>query len=370
MRTAHIDKILLIDVVLLVLFGLVAVYSASVVESYKDFKYNSYYFYHQLLYGVAPGLVLAAAAYRVDYHLYKRYAPLFLVLALGALLAVFVPGIGGAAKGASRWIYVAGMSFQPSELAKLAFVIYLAAWLDGRKDKLRDPYQGAIPFVLLLGLVALPIIKQPDMGTMMVVCLVSFVMFFMAGARLKDLGGLVALGLATVALLIKIEPYRMERFTVFLNLSSPDVLQDSGWQINQALLALGSGGILGQGLGQSRQKFNYLPESMTDSIFAVMGEELGLLGLTLLLILFVILAVRGLGIAERARDNFGRLLATGITCWIVLQALINISAITALIPLTGVPLPFVSYGGSAEMMLLVGVGILLNISHSANSLKR
>lgn len=369
MKTEHADKILLLDVVLLLILGLVVVSSASVVPSYEEFGYNSYYFYHQMIYGVAPGLLLAAIASRVDYRLYKKFAPLFLLAALALLLSVFVPGIGGAAKGASRWIYVFGISFQPSELAKLTFFIYLAAWLDGRKDKLRDPYQGLLPFALLICLVALPIIKQPDMGTMIVVCLVSFVMFFMAGARLKDMAALCAAGLAAVALLIKIEPYRMQRLTVFMNINEENI-QGSAYQINQALLALGSGGILGLGLGQSRQKFNYLPEPMGDSIFAVMGEELGLLGLTLLIGLYLVFAVRGFRIAERTRDSFGRLLATALTSWILLQALINICAITALIPLTGVPLPFVSYGGSAAMSLLLGVGILLNISRSANSFKR
>lgn len=368
MKLEGYDKILIIDILLLILFGLIVISSASVVLSYNKYGNNYYYLNHQFFYGIVPGLVLAVIFARLDYRILKKFAPLCLVATLALLLTVFIPGLGLDTKGASRWIVVAGMSFQPSELAKLTFIIYLSAWLDERKNKLNDTNEGLIPFLMLIALVAIPIIKQPDIGTLLSLSSVAVAMYFLAGAGWKNMAIIFTGGVSAVMLLAKLEPYRMNRLTVFMHPEFDP--QGIGYQINQALLALGSGGILGLGLGHSRQKFNYLPEPIGDSVFAITGEELGLIGLAVLMSLYLFFAARGYKIAGGARDDFGRLLGAGITSWIIFQSLINIGAITSLIPLTGVPLPFVSYGGSAVMSLLAGVGILLSISRFGNSLKK
>jgi cell division protein FtsW len=362
------DKTLVIDVALLLLFGFVMISSASVVLSYGRFGNNYYYLYHQFLFGIVPGIILAFFLSRFDYRKLKKYAPLFLIATLALLLVVFIPGLRADIRGTNSWIVIAGMSFQPSELAKLTFIIYLAAWLEERKSKINDSSEGFFPFLMILALVAIPILKQPDLGTLVAICAISFSMYFVAGAGLVYILAMFLGGIGGVMVLIKLAPYRMNRLTIFLH---PELdPQGIGYQINQSLLALGSGGILGLGLGHSRQKFNYLPEPIGDSIFAITGEELGLLGLTFLLALFLVFAWRGMRIAENTRDDFGKFMAVGITSWVMFQALMNIGAITSLIPLTGIPLPFVSYGGSSIMSLLMGVGILLNISKSSTSFKK
>jgi cell division protein FtsW len=368
MKFGGYDKILIIDIMFLLVFGLIVISSASVVLSYNKYGNNYYYLYHQFFYGIVPGLILTYVVSRFDYKKLKKYAPLFLIATLSLLLLVFIPGLTFGAKGASRWIVIAGQSFQPSEMAKLTFIIYLAAWLDQRKSKINDFNEGFMPFIMLIALVAIPIIKQPDIGTLISICLVAFAMYFMAGAGTKYMAIIFTGSVAAVMLLAKIEPYRMNRLKVFMH---PELdPQGIGYQINQALLALGSGGIFGLGLGHSRQKFNYLPEPIGDSVFAITGEELGLIGLVFLISLYIIFAVRGFGIAENARDGFGKLLAVGITSWILFQVIMNIGAITSLIPLTGIPLPFVSYGGSSVISLLVGLGILLSVSRFGNTFKK
>jgi cell division protein FtsW len=276
-----------------------------------------------------------------------------------------VPGIGSKVYGASRWIQLGPFSFQPSEMAKLAMIIYLAAWLESRGTKrIKDVFEGLLPFLGIMGLIGFLIMKQPDTGTLGVIVLTSFAIFFVSGARMDHLFFMSGIGTLALWILVKIEPYRFDRILAFMNPGADP--QGIGYQINQALLAVGSGGFFGVGLGHSRQKFNYLPEPVGDSIFAVIGEELGLIGGFVLIILFVALAVRGIKIAKNAPDMFGRLVATGITMWIVLQAFINIGANIALVPFTGIPLPFISYGGTSLIFLMAAVGILLNISQQAN----
>ena len=302
---------------------------------------------------------------KIDYHFWKKIAvPIFFVSVI-FLVLVFVPGIGSKVYGASRWLALGPFSFQPSEMAKLAIIIYLAAWLESRgTHRIKDVFEGLLPFAGIMGLIAFLIMKQPDTGTLGVIILTSFAIFFVSGARLKHLFAMGMVGLMSLWILIKIEPYRFNRILAFLDPSAD--ARGIGYQISQALLAVGSGGLFGVGLGHSRQKFNYLPEPVGDSIFAVMGEELGLIGGVVLVMLFVTLASRGIKIAKNAPDMFGKLLATGITMWIVLQAFINISANIALVPLTGIPLPFISYGGTSLVFLMSAIGILLNISKQAN----
>jgi cell division protein FtsW len=268
-------------------------------------------------------------------------------------------------QGASRWIDLGPISFQPSEVVKISVIIYLASWLKGKGSRIEDFKQGLIPFLIILGGIALLIISQPDIGTLGVIVMISLIMFYVAGAPIKYIIGILLGGMAFLGLLIKLEPYRMSRLTAFLNPSIDP--QGISYQINQALLAVGSGGFLGLGLGHSRQKFNYLPEPAGDSIFAVISEELGMIGAFGVILLFIILALKGYRVARFAPDKFGKLVAVGIVSWIVFQALVNIMSILKLMPLTGITLPFISYGSTSLVFTLIGVGILLNISKYSKS---
>jgi len=354
------DQILAITTFALIVFGLVMISSAGVAVSQQRFGDSYYFFKHQLFFGVVPGLILMFIAQKIDYHFWKKIAlPLFL-LNLAFLVLVFIPGMGLKLQGASRWIKLGPFSFQPTEMLKLSIILYLAAWLESKKEQGRDFFEGLVPFLAILGVVGFLIIKQPDMGTLGVIVVVALAIYFLSGARLQHLLGLFGLGGLAFYALVKFESYRMDRLLVFLH---PELdPRGVGYQINQALLAIGSGGLFGLGLGHSRQKFNYLPEPVGDSIFAIICEEIGLIGAMALIFLFIIFAMRGLKIVKYAPDTFGKLVAVGITSWIIFQALINITAITGLIPLTGITLPFISYGGTSLVFSMVGVGILLNIS--------
>ncbi|EKE19033.1 MAG: cell division membrane protein [uncultured bacterium] len=359
------DKSLLTVVAILLVFGLIMISSAGVVYSETRFGDSYYFFKRQLLYGVLPGAFVLYILQKIDYHYWKKFAVPFFFVSIIFLLLVFVPGVGSRVYGASRWIQLGPFSFQPSEMAKLATIIYLAAWLESRgSNRIKDMLEGALPFLGIMGLIGFLIMKQPDTGTLGVIVLTSFAIYFVSGARISHLTSMGFLGFCALWILVKLEPYRFDRILAFLDPGADP--QGIGYQINQALLAVGSGGFLGVGLGHSRQKFNYLPEPVGDSIFAVIGEELGIIGATFLVVLFVMLAMRGIKIAKNSPDMFGRLLASGITMWIILQAFINISANIALVPLTGIPLPFISYGGTSLLFLMAAIGILLNISKQSN----
>jgi cell division protein FtsW len=353
------DRILLYATFALLVFGLVMIASAGIAYSRGHFG-DSYYFFKRQLLGVGIGLVVLYFAQKINYNFWKKISFPFFVLSVIFLILVFVPGVGSKIYGASRWLAIGPLSFQPSEMLKISLVIYLAAWLESRGGRVKDFFEGLLPFLVIIAIVSFLLLKQPDMGTLGVVILMAIAMFFVSGSKISHMLLMAGAGLAAVLALIKIESYRMNRLLVFLH---PELdPRGIGYQINQALLAIGSGGILGVGLGHSLQKFNYLPEPVGDSIFAIIGEELGLVGCVVLIALFVLLAVRGLKIAKHAPDEFSRLVAVGIVSWIFLQAFINIAAISGLIPLTGIPLPFISYGGTSIVFLLLGVGILLNIS--------
>lgn len=356
----HLDRPLLSALVALLGIGIIMVASAGVVYGKVRFG-DDYYFLKQQLLGLGVGVALLFIFQKIHYTVWQRFVlPIFL-LALVLLILVFIPGFGTTVYGAARWIQLGPLSFQPSEVMKFSIILYLSAWLSGKGTvKTADFFEGLVPFLALISVVGFLIIKQPDTGTLGLIFLISLAIFFASGANITHIFSLFLGGLLFLFVLIKIAPYRMQRFLVFMN-PDHDPL-GFGYQMSQALLAIGSGGVLGVGLGQSRQKFNYLPEPVTDSIFAVLGEELGLLGTVVVVGLFLFLAWRGARIALRAPDEFGRLLAVGITSWIVFQALINIGAITGLIPLTGIPLPFISYGGTSLAVLLAAMGILLNIS--------
>lgn len=347
-------------VALLLGIGLTMIASAGV--SYGNIRFHDpYYFFKQQLIGLGVGVALLLICERIPYQWWRRLVLPIFCTALGLLILVFIPGFGTTVYGAARWVDLGPISFQPSEVMKLAIIFYLAAWLSGKSERhTKDFYEGFLPFLMILLIVGFLIIRQPDTGTLGLIFLVSMTIFFVSGASLKHLLSLLLGAIAFLALLIKLAPYRMQRFLVFLN-PDHDPL-GAGYQISQALLAIGTGGLFGVGLGHSRQKFTYLPEPVTDSIFAVLAEEVGLMGVVVVLSLFLAFLFRGIRIARLAPDLFGKLLATGITAWVVCQAFINIAAISGLIPLTGIPLPFISFGGTSLAILLAAIGILLNIS--------
>ncbi|MGK2848897.1 MAG: putative lipid II flippase FtsW [Minisyncoccota bacterium] len=359
-ETNMIDRKLFIAVLILLGIGLLMLASAGVFYGQSRFD-DPYYFLKQQSFGLGIGLLLLYIFQKIDYRIWKHLsAPLFFI-ALSLLVLVFVPGVGMTVYGATRWVALGPIAFQPSEVMKLAIILYLSAWL-AKKGRVNtaDLFEGFVPFFIILSVVSFLIINQPDTGTLVLIFLISVSIFFTSGASLKHLSVLFFGGLISLGILIRIAPYRMQRFLVFIN---PDHdPQGAGYHITQALIAIGVGGMWGSGLGQSRQKFNYLPEPVTDSIFAVLGEEFGLLGTLSVLFLFLFIAWRSSIIASRAPDEFGRLTAIGILSWIIFQALINMSAISGLIPLTGIPLPFISYGGTSLAVLLASIGILLNIS--------
>jgi len=350
---------LLISIISLIVIGAVLISSASVVLSQQIAGDPNYYFKDHLL-SLAIGFVLMFITYKLDYTLWKKLAPFMIIGALFFLALIFVPGIGFEHGGATRWIAVGGINFSPTEAYKLALIIYLAAWFTKKGANVKKLLYSTIPFLAILGITAALILLQPDMGTFMITALIACVMYFVAGASMAHVIAMFGLGVAGIIFLIKTEPYRISRFMIFLNPTSDQ--SGAGYQINQALLAIGTGGLFGLGFGQSRQKFNYLPEAPSDSIFAIAAEELGLWGGCLILLIFIIVAVQGFRVAQRAPDTFSRLLATGITSWIVIQAFVNIFAMLSLIPLTGVPLPFLSMGSSSTLVLMFASGILLNIS--------
>lgn len=354
------DYILLSTILAILLIGLAALLSTSVTESQKDFGNIYSYFTHQLIYGVGLGAIAGFIFYKVHYKKLRSLALPILLVSVFFLLLVFVPSLSAEAGGARRWISIFGFSFQPSELAKLSVIIYLAAWLEARHASVKRWSDGFVPFLIIVAILGGLILLQPDVGTFGIVALTAVTLFFASGASLAHIGAIVGLGAALLFFLIKLEPYRLARFVSFFN-SSKDPLGIS-YQINQALLAIGSGGVLGAGLGRGLQKYSFLPEPMSDSIFAVWSEEMGFAGAIVLIGLFVFLGLRGLRVAKVAPDRFGRFLALGISFWIISQAFINIGSMIGLVPLTGIPLPLVSYGGSSMVVTLAGLGILLNVS--------
>lgn len=358
------DAVLMYAVFGLLVFGLIMIASAGVGYARTRFGDEYYFFKRQLLFGILPGLLILTIIKNIDYRIWKKFSFIAFVVSIIALILVFVPGFGTKIYGANRWLQLGPLSFQPAEMLKISLILYLAAWLESRREKITDFYEGLMPFVMIVALVSFLLIKQPDIGTLGVTILIAMSIFFVSGAKISHMFAMGVAGFLALLALIKFESYRMDRLLVFLH---PELdPRGIGYQINQALLAIGSGGIFGVGLGHSLQKFNYLPEPVGDSIFAIIGEELGFFGEFVLIMLFVVFFLRGLRIAKNAPDMFGKLVATGIVSWITFQAFINISAISGLIPLTGIPLPFISYGGTSIIFLLTSVGILLNISKQTN----
>lgn len=362
-KKSKIDYQLLVLIMALLTFGLISLYSASTVKSFEDFGNTTRYIFHQLIYGVSTGLIAMWILAKIDYHKWQKLLPVIILISLCLLALVKAPGIGFSAGGATRWIHFGSVFFQPSEIAKLAVIIYLAAWAAKKKQQTGDFVFGILPSLIITGLFASLILWQPDFGTMSIILSTAAVLLFVSGVRLKHFLMISILAIAALVLLIKFEPYRYERLVSFIN---PTIdRQGASYQINQALLGVGAGGSWGYGYGLSRQKYNYLPQPMNDSIFAVTAEELGFFRSTFLIILFLLFMLKGFAVAKKAQDAFGKYLAAGISVWIGLQALINICSMIGLLPLTGVPLPFFSYGSSSMLVVLAAMGILMNISKQA-----
>ncbi|MBI2007198.1 MAG: putative lipid II flippase FtsW [Candidatus Blackburnbacteria bacterium] len=357
-QSSGIDKPLLFAALGLVLFGLVMILNVSVVEAQTAFGDKFFYARRQIIWAIV-GILLMFAFSKIPYRLLARFAIPVFILAVLLLIAVLIPGVSNTVLGARRWIEVGPIVIQPSEFAKFATVFYLAH-LFSRK-------RSIFAFLFSVGLVLGLVVLEPDLGTAVVIGGVSLILFFISGANLLYFLAFAALAaLAGLALSVT-SPYRKARLITFL-----DPTQDplgASYHIRQILVALGSGGLFGLGLGQSRQKYLFLPEPTTDSIFAIIGEELGFIGATAILAAFLFVVFRGLSIALKVKDVFGQYLAAGITIWIAVQVFVNLGAMVALIPLTGVPLPFVSYGGSSLVAVLSGVGVLLNISRRREKLK-
>lgn len=346
----------------MILFGLIVLLSASSPNAYKQFGDSYYFLKHQIIFGLIPGIAGLILFSKVPYTFFKTHAWNLLLVSIGLLLLVFIPGFSAGFGTSHSWVTIGGLfSIQPSEIAKLTFLFYLAGWLSVRDERgVRDVGTGLIPFLSVLGIIAILMILQPDTGSMTILAAMSLMVYFVAGAPITYVVGLIGAGLAGISLLIKMSPYRAARFTTFLHPEFDP--KGIGYHINQALLALGSGGFFGFGYGHSRQKFQYLPEVAGDSIFAVVGEEMGFVVAVLVVAMFLFLLWRLMGIAKSAPDKFSKYVVVGVAAWIVVQAFENIASMVALMPITGVPLPFISYGGTSLAMLMCAIGVVLNIS--------
>lgn len=339
--------------------GVVMVYSASAVAAFHDYGDKFYYVKRQLLFA-AIGVCAMFATMNVDYARLRKWAFAGLIVCFALLLVVLVPGIGVVRGGARSWLGIGSFGIQPSEFMKLAMILFLARFLSERQNRLDSFTRGLLPPLAILGAAFGLIMLQPDLGTGAVMIGASLLVIYVAGAKVKHLGGLALLGAVGLAGLIAAAPYRLLRITAFL-----DPWKDplgAGYQSIQSLYAIGPGGLVGLGLGMSRQKYNYLPEPQTDFIFSILAEELGFIGGTLLLLLFLLLIWRGLRTAITISDPFGSFLAAGIVGIIATQVLMNVGVVIGLLPVTGITLPLVSYGGSSLTLLLTALGILLNLS--------
>ncbi len=354
------DYTVLVLLLVILIFGLVFLASASSVVSFDQYHDAYYLFKQQFLKGIIFGFILFFITSHIPYPVIKRNAMIFLVVGIVMLVLVFIPGIGIEFLGGRRWLNLPGFTFQPSEYVKIAIIIYLATWFESRLSEIKNFKITFLPFLVLLALICVLILLQPDMGTTLLIVAVSMTMYYLAGGQIGLLMTLVTIGSTIFYFLIKNSSYRAARLMVFLN---PELdPQGIGYHINQAILAIGSGGILGRGLGHSRQKFNYLPEVAGDSIFAIIAEELGFIFTVLFLSLYFYFFYRILLIALRAPDNFSKFFVLGFLSLLLWQTFLNIMAMLGLVPLTGTTLPFISYGSSSLAMLLAGMGIVFNIS--------
>lgn len=358
-RLTRPDVWLLGAVVGLLGFGTVMVFNVSYFHGGMRYG-DEYLFIRKHLVSVGVGVLAMLLVSRIRLELLERWATIMLPLCLLLLLCVLTPGIGAERGGARRWIALGGVSLQPSEFVKLGVVLFLARWISRHRERMASFVDGVLPALAVVGLCCVLVMGQPDFGTTVILGALALLMLFVGGARPAHVGGLVLLGLAAMVAAVQVAPYRMKRLTAFLDPFTH--AQDGAYQLVQSLIAFGSGGAAGVGLGQSRQKMAFLPEAHTDFIFALVGEELGLLGALFVIGLFAVVAVRGFRVAARHPDPFASLLAFGITAVLVLGAVVNIGVVLGLLPTKGLPLPFISYGGSALLATMIEVGVLAALS--------
>lgn len=357
------DYVISVLVLCLIAIGMVMIYSTGWIAILKQTggsNDTNSLFYGQLVTFVI-GILLWYLTSKVHYSVWQKYAAYIFYGSAVLMFLVLIPGIGVQVNGAARWVHFGPINFQPVEFFKLGIVLYMAAWVEKNRDHLNSFFEGLVPFMIIISLTAfLVVLLQKDMGSAMVIVAACLSMYFVSGVRLPIFAAGVGILAGLSTLLIVLFPYRLSRFITFLNHTNDT--SGSAYHINQALIALGSGGILGRGLGKSLQAYGYLPESTNDSIFAIIGEEFGFLGCLVVVSLYGGLLYRGYRVSRFAPDNFAKLVAVGITAWIGFQAIFNMTAMIGLIPLTGITLPFISYGGTSLIALLIGVGILQNIS--------
>ncbi len=355
-QKSNFDKILLYVILILTVLGLIFVADISAPQALNFFDDKFYFFKSQLMWA-GIGLVAMFATSNIHYSFWKKIAvPLFFISVL-FLIIVLIPGVSLKALGARRWISIGPINFQPSEVLKLTLAIYIAKVADAKILKV-------LAYFVPLGLVCALIMFQPDLGTTLVIGFIGLIQIFMSGVPIKQFMGWLFAGISSVLGLILISPYRRDRLFTFMQVGSDPLGKE--YHIRQILLAIGSGGLFGLGIGQSRQKYLFLPEAATDSIFAAISEEIGFVGSVIIVSIFIFFIIRALKIVSKAPDQFSKILALGITAWVGGQVILNISSMTALTPLTGIPLPFFSYGGTSLSMILASCGIILNISKYGN----
>lgn len=366
------DYFLLGIVIALLFSGILILASVSAPYALREFGNTYHFLKHQIFFGLLPGLVLGFIAFRVNLSFVMKNAHIFFLAAFFLMVAVFLPIIGSASASAPRWINIAGYSFQPSELLKIALILYLASWISSYQKNIyfKKSIKGFIfplaAFLIVLFLIMVLFYFQSDISTLAIIIAVAAIMYFSANTPFWHILAIMGLGAAVLMLLIKVAAYRTDRVLVFLNPETDPM--GIGYQTKQAIIAIGSGGIGGVGLGMSIQKLGILPQTVSDSIFAIFSEETGFIGSAFIIILLLLFAWRGFKTAKNAPDSFCSLAAIGITSWIIIQSFVNIGAMIGLLPLTGIPLPFISFGGSALVCELIAMGILLNISAQKNKL--
>jgi cell division protein FtsW len=341
--------------------------------SLQKFGNTNHYLFHQLLFGLLPASILGFIAYKISLIWLKKWAPLLVLLNIAALFSVFLPKIGSKAYGASRWVGVGSLTFQPSEFLKITAILYLSAWIasklsevdvSGWKSVTKKGYHNIIyilaPFIVFLGFISVALYLQNDASTLGIISITLLALYFSARTPVWHTILIIAAGAGALLFMVRFEPYRLARWTTFLHPNADPL--GKGLQLRQSLISLGSGGVFGKGLGMSTQKFGFLPQAMSDSIFAIIGEELGIIGCVALIAMFILFFWMGIQIAKNSNDRFSRMTAIGVVVWITLQAFINMASVAGIFPLAGIPLPFFSYGGSHLIVEMIGVGLLLNIS--------
>ena len=373
----HFNYILFFLIIFLIGFSFLFLACLSAPASLQRYGNTNHYLFHQLLIGLIPGIFFGFAAYKIPLHFLKKIALPLVFLNIIGLFLVFLPKIGSNLGGASRWVGIGNFAIQPSEFLKITAILYLSAWISSKlsethvkdwKTITKSGYHNIIyilvPFIIFLGLISVALYLQRDASTLGIIAITLLVLYFSARTPLWHTLLIVIVGISSLLFMVKFEPYRLDRWLIFLHPDADPL--GKGFQLRQSLISLGSGGVFGKGLGMSTQKFGFLPQAMSDSIFAIIGEELGIVGCVALIVAFVLFFWLGIQIAKNSNDKFCKMTAIGIVFWITLQAFINMASVAGIFPLAGIPLPFFSYGGSHIVVELIGVGLLLNISRNTS----